>query len=348
MIVTIKDVARKAGVSIVTVSRAFSNTHPVAEATRRKIFEAAEELGYVPHLMARALVSKHTPMIGVMIIDLSNPFFAPIVDAVQEVAWQEGYMAVFNQSKYQLQLEETSIEQFRQMRMAGILIVSVLPDMKHLQRLRQEGMNVVALARRWDEGDYVAVDYFVGGQMAGQHLIRLGHRQIACVAHAEHFRGGLWSRIQGFRAALEDSEGPGFSEDWMIWTEAVGVAEGMRAADVVLALPQRPTAAFVTADHLAVGFVHRLRQQGVRVPEDVAVVSHDDIRYAEFMEVPLTTVALPKYEIGRQAAQILFERIKEGRPQAEDLRQILLKPELVVRTSCGSSLIASRGGLPMA
>jgi DNA-binding LacI/PurR family transcriptional regulator len=134
----------------------------------------------------------------------------------------------------------------------------------------------------------------------------------------------------------------------MIWTEALGVAEGMRAADVFLALPQRPTAAFITADHLAVGFVHRLRQQGVRVPEDVAVVSHDDIRYAEFMEVPLTTVALPKYEIGRQAAQILFERIKEGNPQAGDLRQILLKPELVVRTSCGSRFAKSDGGLPMA
>ncbi len=333
MTATLKDVARKAGVSPITVSRVYSGTHPVAEATRRKIIAVADDLGYVPHLMARALVSQHNPMIGIVVIDLANPFFTPVIDAVQEVAQQAGYLTVINQSKFQPALEIASLDHFRQMRLAGVLPVSVAPNLHHLQRLRETGVSVVSLARRWDEGDYVAVDHFAGGYLAGQHLCRLGHRKLACVA-TRHALSASQEKLAGFRAALRE-HAITLAPEQILWSSEVQVAEGTRCADALLAQTDRPTAVFVTADHQAVGFLHRLRQRGVRVPEDVAIVGHDDITYAEFLEVPLTTVALPKYELGCQAAQILLVRIQTWDNLDAGFQQILLKPHLIIRASCG-------------
>lgn len=334
--VTIKDVARQAGVSPITVSRAFSGTHPVAAKTQHKIFAAAEELEYVPHLMARALASKHTPMIGAVVTTLSNPFFSPVIDAVHEVAQQSGYLTIINQSKADPDLEAAGLEHLRQMRTAGVLVVSVLPTLDHLEHLRDAGIAVVLMARRWPVGDYVAVDHFAGGYLAGKHLCSLGHRKIACVAAKHSLYPAATEKIEGFRAALREHDVL-FSPDSMIWTNQVQVDEGIRAADALLELTDQPTAVFITADHQAVGVLHRLRKRGVRVPDDVAVVGHDDIRYAEFMEVPLTTVALPKYEIGERAAEILLARIQNSASLHDELQQVLLEPTLIVRTSCGAT-----------
>jgi LacI family transcriptional regulator len=336
--VTLKDVARKAGVSPITVSRAFSGTHHVSPATKQRVLAAAEALGYTPHLMARALASKHNPMIGIVVIDLSNPFFAPVINAIQEAAQQAGYLTIISQSKSDRFLEETSLKQLHQMRVAGVLPMSIAPQLEHLDRLRAAGLPVVSVTRPWAEGDFVAADLFAGGYLAGEHLCRLGHQQIACVA-AQPSPNHLpsWNKFQGFQAALQDYHVP-FSAKQVIWTKKIEVAEGITAADQFLQLTPRPTAVFVTADHQAVGFLHRLRERGLRVPDDVAVVGHDDIRYAEFMEVPLTTISLPKHEIGYQATQILLKRIKNKAIPSSEFQQILLKPKLIVRSSCGSGM----------
>lgn len=338
--ITIKDVARRAGVSPITVSRAFSGSHPVAAKTQNKIFAVAEELGYVPHLMARALASKHNPMIGTMVTSLSNPFFLPIIDAIQDVAQKAGYLTTISQSKADPELEVLSLAQLRQMRTAGVLTVSSLPELDHLESLRDAGVPVVLMTRRWPAGDYVAVDHFAGGYLAGKHLCELGHRKIACIAAKQSIYSAATDKIEGFRAALREHD-VSFSSDWMIWLDEVGVAEARRAADVLLEQTDQPTAIFITADHQAVGMLHRLCERGVRVPDDMAVVGHDDILYAEFMEVPLTTVALPKYEIGRQATKILLERIQNSDSPQDELQQVLLEPTLIVRTSCGAKRSSS-------
>lgn len=334
MSVTISDVARKAGVSPITASRAFSGTHPVAAETRRKVREAAKELGYVPDLLARGLVHKRSPMIGFVVLELANPFFVPIINAVQEVAWQRDHMLVIGQSQRRLDMEQDSISQFRQMRMAGILITPASTELEHLQLLKKSGTSVVVVARMWEEGDCVTVDDFAGGCIAAEHLLGLGHRRIGCVAHGESSNTAVQTRVRGFRTALED-RGCAFPPQWMIHTRTVLLADGVQAVDDFLALSERPTAVFITADSLAISFIHELRERGVRVPEDVAVVGYDDIRYAAFMEVPLTTIALPKYEMGKQAAEILFERIG-SEEESGDCQHIRLTPELVTRRSCGA------------
>ena len=334
MPVTIRDVARKVGVSPITASRAFSGTHPVAEKTRGRVFQAAEELGYVPNLLARALVHKRSPIIGVVVLELINPFFTHILDAVQAVAREKGYMILVNQSERQPDTERASVHQFRQMRVAGVLITPATTDLEHLLFLEAEGTPVVVVARRRDDGDYVTVDDFAGGRIAGEHLIQLGHRRVGCVAHDEPHNVAVQDRVQGFQHALREA-GCVFLPQCTIHTESLRMADAIQAADAFLDLPERPTAVFVTADCLAIGFIHRLRERGMRVPDDVAVVAYDDIRYAEFLEVPLTTVALPKHEMGQQAAQILFERIEANEAHSEP-RQIMLEPQLIVRASCGA------------
>ncbi len=335
MSVTIRDVARRAGVSPITASRALSDgPHPVAKETRRKVLAAAEELGYVPDLLARALVHKQSPVIGVVVLELANPFFAPILDAIQAVARQKDYMLIVNQSERQLGMEQTSVYQFRQMRVAGVLVTPVSTDSEHLRILRDAGTPVVVVARRWDEGDYVTVDDFAGGHLAGEHLVGLGHHKIACVALDEPDNLAVQARLGGFQAALQESAE--FARRSTILTERLRISDGIWAADSFLELPDRPTAVFVTADRLAVGFVHRLQERGMRVPGDVAVVGYDDIRYAEFLQVPLTTVALPKYEMGRQAAQLLFDRIEKDGADDGEWRHVLLEPRLIVRASCGA------------
>lgn len=335
MPVTIRDVARKAGVSPITASRTFSGTHPVAEETRQKVLEAAQELGYTPDLLARALARKQSPIIGVVVPELANPFFVPIIDAIQAVAQQKDHMVVVSQSGRQPTTELASIHQFRQLRMAGVLVTpaSTAPD--HLRSLQAAGMPVVVVARYWEEGDCVTVDDFAGGRMVGEHLLQLGHRKIGCIAHGEFGNTAVQTRVQGLRAALEDG-GHMLSPQWMSCAKTVRLADAVQAADNFLSLPDRPTAVFVTADRLAIGFIHRLQTRGVRVPEDVAVVGYDDIRYAEFLQVPLTTVALPKYEMGQQAAQTLFERIESGGVNKESRQCFLLEPKLIVRASCGA------------
>jgi LacI family transcriptional regulator len=337
MKVTIKDVANKAGVSPITVSRAFSRTHPVAETTRQKIFQVADELGYVPDLLARALVQKQIPIIGMTVLELANPFFAPIIDAVQAESRKRNFMVIVSQSERQENLEHDSLNQYRQMRVAGILVTPVESDLKYLQRLREGGTNVVVVAREWEKGDFVTVDDFLGGKIVGEHLSKLGHGKIGCIALDEPQNTALQSRIAGFKQVLSES-GTTLSEGCTILTETLRTDQGIHAADVFMGIAEKPSAVFVTADRLAIGFLHRLREHGVRIPEDVAVVGYDDIRYSEFLEIPLTTVALPKYEMGQQATRILFERIEAGEEQVE-AQQIHLEPELIVRESCGANLV---------
>ena len=173
--------------------------------------------------------------------------------------------------------------------------------------------------------------------LMGKHLVGLGHCRIGYVALDEPEHTAQQDRLAGFRQALQ-SAGCDVSSDGMILTKTLSVDDGLRAGDRFLEMRHRPSAVFCSGDQLAVGFLARVLERGLRVPDDVAVVGYDDIRYAEFLKVPLTTVALPKTEMGRQAAGILFERIAGGYNDA-DKRQVKLAPRLVVRASCGANAL---------
>ena len=168
--------------------------------------------------------------------------------------------------------------------------------------------------------------------MVGSHLLELGHQRIAVVALDEPGHSAAADRLAGFRDRLAESH----LEARVVWTKSLTTSEGASSAGAILALSPRPTAVFVMADRLAIGVIHELLSRGVGVPDELAVVGYDDIHYSAFLEVPLTTVALPKFEIGQMAAQILFDRMTSGASIAP-WRQVLLPPRLVVRASTQST-----------
>ena len=334
MSVTLKDVAQRVGVSPITVSRAFSGTHPVSDETRQKVFEIAREMGYTPDLVARGMVQRRMPIIGTLVLDLANPFFVPIINAAQAVASDAGYMLMVSQSEQSPEREIASLNEFRQIHVAGVLITPSTAEFGCIEQLRSQGTPVVVIARQWADGDYVSVDDVEGGRLVGEHLIELGHRRLASVAHNLPHNTAVQDRVRGFQSTLTAAGLVGSSET-TVECETADVACAARAVDEMLKLPVRPSAVFVTADQLAIGIVHCLLEKGIRVPDDMAVVGYDDIQYSRFLEVPLTTVALPKQAIGMHASRILFDRIRSGET-GEPYHQVLLKPELVVRKSCGA------------
>jgi DNA-binding LacI/PurR family transcriptional regulator len=331
--ITLKEVAQKARVSPSTVSRALAGRAGVAEETQRRILQIVEELGYRPNELARGLVRASSNIIGGLILEFANPFFVPLIEAIEAVADEHDYVAVIAETRRQMSVEMRLVERLHRLRVAGYVITPVLQSTKHLLAMSDEGIPVVVVGRRCDELDYVCLDDASGAALVGQHLIRLGHQRVAYVYSGEAFNEPEETRWRGFQKALQEA-GIECDENCRIKVGNNRMDGGQRGADRVLDLPSRPTAVFGATDRLAMGLIHRFRQRGVQVPDDIAVVGYDDIPSARYFEVALTTISYPKYEMGRLAAQMLFERIQNK--GVKRIVHVRLQPDLVVRESCGA------------
>ena len=291
---------------------------------------AATDLGYTPNLLARGLVHNRTRTVGVVVLELANPFFAPMLSAIHSIAAKRGFLVVIGESSRDEEEERQYIEQFQQLRIGGIIVSPVTRRLDHLAAARATGTPVVVMARRWEDGDHVATDDVKGGQLAAQHLLSRGHKQIGIVRFADPDHTPVQARVLGFRQVLT-SAGVQIPAKWDIQVDGTLIEHGVEAADTLLGLSQRPSALFVTSDRKAMGVVHRLLGRGVRIPEDIAVVGYDDIPYASCAQVPLSTVAVPKRPLGEISAELLFDRFDGIAPTEH--QQILLPPELILRAS---------------
>lgn len=328
--VTLQDVARQAGVSPITASRALHGGLPVAKATRERVLATATGLGYVPNLLARGLVHNRTSTVGVVIVELANPFFAPMVSAVEAVAAKRGFLVVIGESARNEAAERQYVDRFQQLRIGGLIVTPATRTVDHLALARVGGTPVVVMSRRWQDGDYVTADNAAGGRMVARHLLSRGHRRIGLVTHDCPPDTSFQDRLQSFRRVLA-SAAVSVPARWDFRTKATDLENGVEAADTILALADRPSAVFAITDRIAMGLIHRLLERGVRVPEDIAVVGYDDIPFAACNQVPLTTVRIPVRQVGELAAEVLFNRMDGSIPKRH--RQMLLAPELVIRAS---------------
>jgi len=324
--------AEKTGFSISTVSRALNNRPGVALETRRKILKAAQELNYIPNRMAAHLASASSGIIGFLTLNLSNPFYVPVAIAVEDAVAERGYSVVIAESKRRLDRERVIVRRFAELCVAGAVVVPTLEmdDVGHLIALRDLGVPVVLIGRKHEQLDYVSVDNIKVGQLAARHLLELGHERVGIVKSGEPFNYPERERMQGFVQVLQDAGRQVVPENEFV----VGnnrLEGGLAAADLFLQCSERPTAIFCMNDMLAIGFVHGVLEGGVRVPEEVAVVGVDDVDLAAFTRVPLTTVVLPKYELGEIAARLLFDKIEYQSPAR--YQHVILEPRLVVRKS---------------
>ncbi len=333
MAVTIWDVAKKAGVSVATVSRVINHsTHKVNEATRRRVLAAIQELGYQPNDVARGLKKRTSRTIALIVPDISNPFYPAIARGIEDIANQHGYAVVLCNTYENLTKEREYLDLLRRRWVDGLIFATVGRNTRHLRWLRGHSIPVVLIARDVEglEIGSVLVDNFQGAYEAIRRLIRLGHRRIGFIGGPPNLHV-VQERRRGYLQALCEAE---IEPDPSLSVEGNFRAEGgFEAMQQLLQIPLPPSAVFAANDLMAIGAMDAIKRSGLRIPEDVAVVGFDDITFASLVELTLTTVAQPKYKMGTMAMSRLLE-IMRGKRNGP--RKIVLEPQLVVRDSCGA------------
>jgi DNA-binding LacI/PurR family transcriptional regulator len=318
MHVTIKEIALSLGLNPSTVSRALSGYPAISEATRQRVLQAAKEMNYSPNLWAQSLAGAAQNLIGCLMLEYTNPFFIPTVRAVEELAERHNYIIFLSESKRQIETE---------------IIMPATMDIRHLHSLEEDGSPVVVIGRDTKEFHSVNSNNKQAGTLVGEFLVRQGHRKIGFITSGEPQNKPEQDRQEGLEAALHAA---GLRLDPIYTVGNNRLDGGEQAADMWLnSSPRsRPTAVFGSNDLLAMGFIHQLLQAGVSIPDDIAVIGHDDIPFADLFAIPLATIAFPKKEMGTLAMQTLLELLN-GTINSNEPRHILLEPQLILRRSAG-------------
>src|SRR4051812_22258350 len=329
---SIRDVAERAGVSLGTVSNVLNRPDVVSEGTRQRVLAAIAELGFVRNESARQLRAGHSRTIGLVVLDIANPFFTDVARGVEEVANAAGLAVILCNSDDLAEKEAAHLDVLAEQRVQGVLITPTAELSPALDALRARGVPVVLLDRRATEPDRcaVAVDDLHGGRLAADHLLERGHRRIAFVGGSSGLPQ-VQERHDGVEQAVLEACG---SDDALtvFSPEKLTVAAGREAAERIIGMPaaRRPTAAICANDLLALGMLQEMVRHGMHVPEDFAIVGYDDIDFAAAAAVPLSSVRKPRQELGRRAAQLLID---EARGENHLHEQLLFEPTLVVRES---------------
>jgi len=326
---TLRELSEQLNLSASTISRAISRSHLVSEETRKRVLEAVAAHGYTPNAIARSLKSGRTRALGVIVSDLQNPFYSSVAGAVERVAAGRGYNCVICNADEDPRREERALDLLSSLQVAGVIHASTGANTAFLRKLQLNGVPLVDIDRAsgLEDVDTVLLDNEFGARLAADHLLDLGHTRIAVVTGPQTLTTGR-DRLRGFSAALE-ARGVALPPDFVEianFREAGGYSAVVR----LLALVEPPTAFFVANNEMMAGALSALRERSLRVPDEVSLISFDDVRWARYVEPPLTVVAQPTEQIGTLAAGLLFERLA-GR---QERIHYVLKPELVRRASC--------------
>jgi LacI family transcriptional regulator len=312
-----------------TVSRVINDRGDVSPATRRRVLEVVERLGYRPSGIARGLATQRTGTLGLVVPDVANPFFADVARGVEHVAYAEGYSVFLCNTEEDPQRELDVLETLEAKRVDGLVLCSSRLNDDQLHDVVSRHLSVV-LVNRLLVGERVRsvlIDDQAGGRLATRHLLQAGHRGVGLLAGPEASHSGR-QRSKGYRASLAAAGLP-YYPDWVRSCSPV-VEGGYQAARDLLENHPELTALFCYNDLVAIGALHCCTDLSRRVPEDVALVGYDDIPFAAWVTPPLTTCRVPRYELGGQAVRLLLDQI-DGCSGGCD--EIVLQPELVVRAS---------------
>ncbi len=326
-------VARRARVSIATVSRCL-NDKRVSPAAEQRVRAAIKELAYSPNRLARSLRSQKTMTLGMVIPDITNPFFPAVVSGVEETARAARFALILFNAGEDEEREWECLKVLQALRCDGVLLIMAPEGPAHARRstqLQQFRLPVVYLDRAPDfEADMVLADNVHSAKEAVRHLLALGHRQIgvlvADLAAAVHR-----DRLEGYRAALREA---GLTPSPVLEARAKPtVADGYAATAQLLARPDRPTALFVTSNRLTMGAMSSIEAHGLRCPQDVSVIGYDNYEWNDVYHPKMTTIAQPTYLMGARAAELLIHRITGT--QTKEPQRMLLKSTLIIRESTG-------------
>jgi LacI family transcriptional regulator len=330
MKVKIVDIARKAGVSITTVSRVLNGKAEefrISERSQQKIRETARKLNYVPNQFAANLRSGKSKTIALIIPSLSNPFFAAIASEINAEIRNRGYITIIGDSDEDKQIELEELQQLRSRNIEGLVIAPTSQNARMLMQMHEQGLPVICIDRYFEDLDipYVSTDNYQGAIMATEHLLGHGHKRIACIQGVEDSVPNKL-RIAGFKDAMKKAKiqphsisGDGFSEQ-----------NGYKEARLLIHGKQRPTAIFALSNTIALGCIKALREEDIRIPDDVSIITFDDHPFLDYLATPLTCISQPTREICRTAIKHLFFALQNKEIRE---RHVLLKPELKYRKS---------------
>ncbi|ALV47024.1 LacI family transcriptional regulator [Arthrobacter alpinus] len=330
---SIKDVATHASVAVGTVSNVLNYPDRVSEKTRNRVLDSINELGFVRNDVARQLRAGHSRTIGLIVLDIGNPFFTSISRASEDAAAESGNAVVLGNSGHDATRERHYIDLFEEQRVQGVLISPVSDIAERLATLTARGTKVVLVDSTSDSGQFssVSVDDVSGGYLATKHLLDIGRRRIAFVAGPQQFHQ-VSDRLAGARRAV--AEVPEATLE-VLQASDLTVLAGREVGDVLVERKSTllPDGLFCANDLLALGVIQSLTMlHSLRIPEDVALVGYDDIDFAVSAVVPLTSIRQPTALIGRTAIELLAEQLEN--PDAKP-RSVVFEPELVIRASTG-------------
>jgi LacI family transcriptional regulator len=324
--VNIQEVAKEAGVSPSTVSRALNGFPGISEKTRERIVEIARKLNYRPNYRGQILTTQSTKNIGLLITDIANPFFPELVMGAEEYASKSGYTVLLGNTSESEEKETNYLDFFSRGPVDGIIISASRVSNEHIIMLAEDGLPIVVINRTLEHPkvSYVSTDMEKGGYLATMHLLRLGHSKIAFINGPKHSEVSQ-RRLEGYKKALKEA-GVDYNSDLISFNVPVSES-GYKEAIKLLCTGEAPTAIFTYNDVMAFGVIRAAKELGIKIPEELSVVGFDDIFFSSFTDPPLTTIRQLKEELGRMAVELLFKLMGGER------ESLLIEPELIIRNT---------------
>lgn len=332
---TIKDIAEVAGISYSSVSRALNGLKGVSEVTRQKVKKIAEELDYTPNAVARGLVQKQTGTLGLILPDITNPFYPEVARGVEERASLAGYNTFFCNTNYDLLKEESYLLNLMQKRVDGIILAPVSSQSNFVEQRKQMPVPFVYLGNTPERTEYsfVIADNIRGGYLATRTLIEKGYRRIGFIS-GEDEESPVGGRYAGYKEAMDryNIEVDDVYTRFGNWR----LKSGYDIIKQMIDSGAYPEAVIAGNDILAMGILQGIKDKGLSVPEDIAVIGFDDIPHASWPAINLSTIRQPKSRMGIAAVEILLEQLQttNGEGASFKAKKIILDPELIIRGTC--------------
>lgn len=329
---TLKDIAKKTGVSVSTVSRVLhdnSNKYKISEETQEKVKQAAKGFGYRVNALARGLRLQKTFEIGVIVPDISNPFFSAVIKSVAGELRKKGYNFIVYDSDEDITIERSAVKSLLEKHVDGLVIASVGQDFSHIQKIQDSNIPFVIIDRCFDalDADSVSVDNEKGALLAVNHLIEAGHTRIAFIQGLPETYANE-TRLQGYKTALHNAGIP--IDENLIVGDDFRSLNGYLETKLLLKLSNPPTAIFTAGDLIALGALEACRESNVSIPRDLSLITFDDPIFATYLSPPLSAIEQPITKIAEMAIAMLYRRMRNP---YDERKKILLEPRLNVRGS---------------
>ncbi|MEX0646634.1 MAG: LacI family DNA-binding transcriptional regulator [Balneolaceae bacterium] len=330
---SIKKIAKAAGVSTATVSRVLNGSDKVKDHTADRVMEVVEKMNYrIDHVARRMKVkSSDSLVIGLIITDIGNPFFSNVAKGVEDIAFKNKHILMICNTNEDPEKEKFFLNSMLSEKVSGVIIVPTTGNAPFFEKLVFDGFPMVMVDRQFKNlnMDTVSINNEAGGYQATQRLIQNGHKRIGIVCGIKGL-SNTEDRLEGYRKALTDTGIP-ISKELITYGNYIE-SGGRKAMDKLLALDNPPTAVFSTNNLMTLGCIKEINKRKISIPDEIALIGFDDSTWAEALIPPLTTVKQPGYELGVNAAELLIKRLNNGETSRMN---VVLNPELVVRESCG-------------